>query len=303
MTVEAGDTETAGTDEPDVAQLPDGADEPESVAEPDVAARLAELDKRWDTSEAGLPPGPLPESAQSLDTDAVDSMDPDTRRGLEYEGAEEYIAKNKDDHPWLEPATDASPAVQRIFSAIDQGSGHAHIRHGPMGDDQLYADRVARLQDPAQTDTVKREAGVDGLKPNKMHRCSWEATRIHDATAFAAAFAAAVELPEVQSALATPLGSTIEPPDTVKVPIAELLGPDGHKFCSGYRLEGGPEAMQSRKEWLQAHAQGGDLSNIPEPRSERIESFEGGHAVIRFKPNDKGYEIGTLFVEPPAPEN
>ncbi|WP_133783962.1 hypothetical protein [Kribbella sp. VKM Ac-2571] len=287
--------EVESTDEPELAH--------EATFESELADRIAEHDERWDTAEAGLPPGRLPESAKSLSPHAIESLNPEVRRILEYQGAAEYIAEKSPTRPWLEPVADASPAVQRIFTAIDQGSGHAHIRHGPMGDDQLYADRVARLQDPAQTDIVKREAGIDGLNPTKKHRCSWEATRIHDAGAFAAAFAAAVKLPEVQAALATPLGPTIDPPDPVKVPIAALLGPDGHKYCSGYRLEGGPEAMQARKEWLQARAQGEDVTGMPEPRATRIESFAGGNAIIRFKPNGSGYEINTLFVEPPVLDN
>jgi hypothetical protein len=288
-----GDVE--GTSEPELAH--------EANRDSELADRVADHDERWDAAEAGLPPGRLPESAKSLDPDTVESLDPDVRRILEYQGAAEYIAEESPTRPWLEPVVDASPAVQRIFTAIDQGTGHAHIRHGPMGDDQLYADRVARLQDPAQTDIVKREAGIDGLNPTKKHRCSWEATRIHDAGAFTAAFAAAVKLPEVHAALSTPLGPTIDPPDPVKVPIADLLGPDGHRYCSGYRLEGGPEAMQTRKEWLQARAQGEDVTGIPEPRATRIESFEGGSAIIRFKPNGSGYEINTLFVEPPVLDN
>jgi hypothetical protein len=261
---------------------------------------VAEHDKHWENERAQLPPSRLPESARSLSTEDIESMSPDVRRVLEYQGAVEYIAEEKAARPWLEAVDDAPPAVQRIFTAIDQGTGHAHIRHGPMGDDQMYADRVAYLQDPAQTDLAKREVGLDGLNPGKKHRCGQEATRIHDADAFVAAYATAVKLPDVQAALSTPLGPTVDHPDPVKLPISELLGPDGHKYCSGYRLEGGPEAMQARKEWLQARADGVDLTGMPEPSATRIETFEGGNVVIRFKSNGNGYEINTLFVEPPA---
>ncbi|GAA1590577.1 hypothetical protein [Kribbella karoonensis] len=278
----------------------DGETGPTDSARKSTADLLDEHDRRWDSIKAGLPRGRLPKSAENLDPEVIGRMEPEIRRVLEYQGAAEYIAENADTKPWLEPAVDASPAVQRIFTAVDQGNGHAHIRHGPMGDDQLYADRVAYLEDPAQTDAAKRAAGVDGLNPLKKHRCSWEATRINDATAFAAAFARAVELPQVQLALATPFGPTTDPPDPVKVPITDLLGPEGHKYCTGYRLEGGPQAMQGRKEWLHARAQGEDLTDIPEPKVKRIESFEGGNAIIRFKPNGGGYEISTLFVEPPV---
>jgi hypothetical protein len=261
---------------------------------------VAEHDEHWENERAQLPPSRLPESARSLSAEDIEAMSPDVRRGLEYQGAVEYIAEKKATRPWLEAVDDAPPAVQRIFTAIDQGTGHAHIRHGPMGDDQMYADRVAYLQDPAQTDPAKREVGLDGLNQGKKHRCGQEATRIHDADAFVAAYAAAVNLPDVQAALATPLAPTVDHPDPVKVPISALLGPDGHKYCSGYRLEGGAEAMQARKEWLQARVDGVDLTGMPEPSATRIETFEGGNVVIRFKSNGDGYEINTLFVEPPA---
>ena len=84
------------------------------------------------------------------------------------------------------------------------------------------------------------------------------------------------------------------------MPIAELLGNDGHKYCSGYRLEGGQEAWQVRKEWLKARARGEDLAGLPEPRAIPIETFEGGHVIIRFKSNGKAYEINALFIDPPA---
>jgi hypothetical protein len=83
------------------------------------------------------------------------------------------------------------------------------------------------------------------------------------------------------------------------VPIAELLGNDGHKYCSGYRLEGGQEGRRARTEWLKARARGEDLTGLPKPRAQPIETFEGGQVVIRFKSNGKAYEIYTLFIEPP----
>ncbi|QNE18142.1 hypothetical protein F1D05_09880 [Kribbella qitaiheensis] len=284
-----------------VADVPEAVDQntPTELPRTGSAERLAEHEKHWDTAEANLPPGPLPDSAKNLDPDVIESLDPDVRLLLEYQGAGEYIAKNVEARPWLEPAMDASPAVQRIFAAIDQGAGHAHIRHGPMGTDQMYADRVAYLNDPAQTDIAKREAGIDGLNPNTKHYCDIEATRIHDVAAFVTAFAAAVKLPEVQAALATPVGPSIESPDSFRVPIAQLLGDDGHKYCSGYRLEG-EDARKVRKEWLKARALGEDLTDLAEPRAIPIETFEGGEIVVRFKSNGTAYEISTMFVEPPS---
>ena len=133
-----------------------------------------------------------------------------------------------------------------------------------------------------------------------MHRCGLRATRIYDAEAFVSAFAAAIKLPDVQAALATSVESTIDRPVAVRVPIAELLGDDGHKYCSGYELEGGREGLRARKEWVKARARGEDLSALPEPKVKPIETFEGGHVVIAFGSNGKAYEINTLFVEPPT---
>jgi hypothetical protein len=296
MEVENQSSEPLGADVPEAIDQSTSAELPSS-AYTDV---VAEQDKHWDAAEANLSPGRLPGSAKGLGPEVIESMNPDVRPPLEYQGATGYIAENATARPWLEPAADASPAVQRIFAAIDQGIGHAHIRHGPMGNDQMYSDRVTYLEDPAQTDVAKREAGIDGLKPTKNHHCGPEATRIHDAEAFATAFAAAVKLPDVQAALATPVEPTITFPDAVKVPIAELLGRDGHKYCSGYRLEGGVEAWEARTEWLKARARGENLTGLPEPRAQPIETFEGGHVVIRFKSNGKAYEINTMFIQPPA---
>ncbi|WP_427896295.1 hypothetical protein ACQHIV_20410 [Kribbella sp. GL6] len=281
----------------------EAADDRRPANSPD-AAHITDLvaahDKTWDSSAAGLPPGALPESTKSLSAAVIDAMDPDIRRILEYQGAAEYIAANKTDRPWLEPAAEASEPVQRIFTAIDQGNGHAHIRHGPMGDDQMYADRVARLEDPAQTDPSKRALSIDGLNENKQHYCAKESSRIHDVEAFVAVFAGAVKHPDVRQALALPWAEDREP-RPVAIPIADLLGEDGHEACSGYRLAGS-EARRVRKEWVKARAEGRDLTDTPEPEAERIPTFEGGMIIVRFAGNAaaKRYEIITLFPKPLA---
>jgi hypothetical protein len=134
----------------------------------------------------------------------------------------QYIAENAADRPWLEPAADASPAVQRIFTAVDQGTGHAYIRHGPMGSDKLYADRVAYLEDRAQTDPEQRARSLDGFIPNAVHYCAQDSTRISDAEAFVAAFAGALKHPEVRRALDSPWVSK-DLPDQVEIPISEVV--------------------------------------------------------------------------------
>lgn len=283
-----------------VAEDPEHTGVPEANGVSHITELLTECDKNWDTTEAALPAGALPESTKTLSLEVINSMDRDVRRVLEYHGAAEYIARNMDERPWLMPAVDASPQVQRILTAIDQGSGHAHIRHGPMGDDHLYENRVARLEDPAQTDPQQRAAGVDGLDESKQHYCAKESTRIHDPEAFVAAFAGAVKHPDVRQALGAPWDEDVEP-RPVAIPIADLLGEDGHESCSGYQLAGEwSEAKKARKDWVKARATGQDLSNIPEPKAERIRTFEGGMIIVRFAGNavEKRYEITTLYPKP-----
>ncbi|WP_344237366.1 hypothetical protein [Kribbella hippodromi] len=263
---------------------------------------VARHDKEWDATAAAVPPGRLPASADLLGPDVIETLHPDVRRVLEYQGAAEYIAAEVNARPWLEPVVDASPAVQRIYTAIDRGNGHAHIRHGPMGTDQLYADRVARLEDPAQTDPHKRTTSIDGLDDSKQHYCAKEATRIHNPEAFVAAFAAAVKHPDVRRALDAQWSRT-DRPEEVAIPIAELLGPRGHEDCSGFRLAGDwTQAKRARKAWTRARVEGQDLTDIPQPKVERIPTFEGGTIVFHFAGNAAAerYEIVTMYPAPPV---
>ncbi|MGW6200224.1 hypothetical protein ACWF0M_29055 [Kribbella sp. NPDC055110] len=300
--VESPVASSEATIDTDAAIVANVDDSPQPAAASRFAELVIEHDKNWNTTEAALPPGALPESAETLGPEVVGARDPDVRRVLEYQGASEYIGTNKDDRPWLEPAADASPPVQRIFVAIDQGNGHAHIRHGPMGGDQLYSDRVTRLEDPAQTDPELRAKSVDGLVPNVVHYCAQESTRISDVEAFVAAFAGAIKHPEVRRTLDSQWISK-DVPDQVEIPISELLGPDGHESCSGYRLAGDwPDAKKARKLWVKARADGQDLSGIPQPKAERIATFEGGDIIVVFANNsaEQRYEVGSLYPRPRA---
>ena len=62
------------------------------------------------------------------------------------------------------------------------------------------------------------------------------ATRIADPDAFATAFVRGVEHPKVREALDRPFNSGNKPMQ-VAIPITDLLGPDGHRRCTGWRLE------------------------------------------------------------------
>lgn len=48
--------------------------------------------------------------------------------------------------------------MQRIFAALDQGHGHAHIRHEGWVTEEMNERRVRSLEDPAQLDPTKRVA-------------------------------------------------------------------------------------------------------------------------------------------------
>jgi hypothetical protein len=198
--------------------------------------------------------------------------------------------------------------VQHVFAALDQGGGHAHIRHEGWVSSEKSQLRVQYLQDPAQLDSVKRANGEDGLLPgNKKHYCAEISAAIPDPTAFAVAFARGTEHPEVRQALETPLDDDHDPPPSVSLPITDLLGPDGHKHCEGYRLAGDDmnAARQDRRTWLR-ETRAGNSPSVPPPMLVPVD-FRGGNIEFRFKVNvaKSGYEVATMFPDPPdrAPED
>ena len=139
--------------------------------------------------------------------------------------ANHYIESQRGDRPWLNSARHERPEVQQVFAALDQGSGHAHIRHEGWVSAEKSQLRVQNLQDPAQLDPVKRAEGKDGLLPgDKKHFCSPVSTAIRDPAAFAVAFASGTEHPDVRRALETPFSKGLKP-DPVTLPISDLLGP------------------------------------------------------------------------------
>jgi hypothetical protein len=209
-----------------------------------------------------------------------------------------YLDKHHMERPWLSVARHCPPEVQRVFAALDQGGGHAHIRHEGWVTEEMNECRVRNLEDPAQLDPAKRVAGVDGVKVgDKPHRCGSIATRITDPQAFATAFARGIEHPDVQAALDSP-GPVPRP---VSLPISDVLGDDGHKFCSGWRLEpvNGSilEAMANRAAWVAGN------HDVLEPRTRPVETFEGGTVTYVFRASAEGdHEISTMYVDPPDEE-
>jgi hypothetical protein len=193
--------------------------------------------------------------------------------------------------------------VQRLFAALDQGGGHAHIRHEGWVTEEMNRLRVARLEDPAQLDPAKREAGIDGFRsPEKLHRCWVISSRITDPEAFAVAFARGIEHPMVRAALETEFTAK-QVPRPISVGVSDLLGPDGHRYCTGWRLqpvEGSVKvARDNRAVWVDAHAHNRD-PDVPEPNARPIETFAGGVMIFAFGPTRArdGYEVVTMYPRP-----
>jgi hypothetical protein len=216
-----------------------------------------------------------------------------------------YVERHRAGRPWLVAVGRASPEAARIIVAADQGGGHGHIRHEGWVTEEASMRRVAYLEDPAQLDLDKRRGGIDGLRAgNRRHICADIASRIADPDAFATALVRGTGHPDVRAALSTPYDRR-QLPRAVWVPIAELLGSDGHKTCTGWQLEpvaGSMDAARdNRRAWRAAIAEG-RRPDVPEPRACPVPTFEGGTIafVISHNRQRNGYEIASLFPQPPA---
>jgi len=215
-----------------------------------------------------------------------------------------YLDARRDERPWLAAVCGCPPEVQRIFAALDQGRGHAHIRHEGWVTEEMNQRRVAYLEDPAQLDATKRAAGIDGLSSgNQPHRCGSFATRITDPEAFAFAVTRAAEHPDVRAALEADFKER-RAPSHVVLPIADLLGSRGHRYCTGWQLEavdGSVKAAQARRDAFAATLARNAIPEIPEPKVRPVGTFDGGTMLLTFGPNRarNGYEIVTMYVNPP----
>jgi len=219
------------------------------------------------------------------------------------DAAATYLAQHRDMRPWLAAADGASPEARRILAAMDAGGGHGHIRHEGGVTEGASMRRVAYLEDPAQLDLGKRYLGIDGLRENdEPHRCRTKASRITDPDAFATAFARGAEHPKVREALDMPFHPSGKPKE-VTVPIADLLGQDGHRYCTGWRLQpldgSMKKAQDNRDAWLAARAAGRE-PDVPEPQVRPVPTFEGGVIVFYFQRNyaEKRYQIASMFPRP-----
>jgi hypothetical protein len=220
---------------------------------------------------------------------------------LSTSDAVRYVETRRGDRPWLNAAQSAPEAVQQVFASLDQGGGHAHIRHEGWLSAEKSQLRVQYLEDPAQLDPVKKAEGIDGRLPgDKKHCCAEMSTAIRNPTAFAEAFARGTEHPDVRRALETPLDDDHDTPTSVSLPITDLLGPDGHRHCEGYQLAGNDmdAARQDRRTWLR-ETRAGDPPSVPPPLIAPVD-FRGGNIEFRFGANmaRSGYEIVTMFPDP-----
>jgi hypothetical protein len=215
-----------------------------------------------------------------------------------------YVERHRAGRPWLEAAERASPEAVRIIVAADQGGGHGHIRHEGWVTEEASMRRVAYLEDPAQLDPGKRRAGVDGLRPRRHHVCADMSSRITDPDAFATALARGAAHPDVRAALSVPYVREHRP-RVVWVPISSLLGSDGHKACTGWQLEpvaGSTDAARDNRRAWRAAVADGRQPDVPEPGARPVPTFEGGTIafVISHNRQRNGYEIASLFPQPPA---
>lgn len=261
-------------------------------------------------------PRPIPDHARDSaprahdesyqDSDALSRFDP-RRCGLPEVpkgDAAGYIERRRGDRPWLNAVGHALDEVQRVFAAVDQGGGHAHIRHEGWLSTEKSQLRVLNLQDPAQLDPVKRAEGTDGLLPgDKPHYCAAMSSAIREPTAFAIAFTRGVEHPRVRAVLDAKQPQEEPRPAIVSVPIVDLLGPDGHRYCQGFQLAGEDSdiARRDRRTWLR-ETRAGDRPSVPPPLLVPVD-FRHGTIQYAFGVNTRGeYEIVSMYPAPPDRE-
>jgi hypothetical protein len=299
--VENGEPDVPRPEMPRELTLPDGlAERPRQLSQEELSIRGEAYANHRQRVEGGWEPRRFEAPRAELGR-----FDPERAAlpPMSLEAAADYVAQHRTARPWLTAADAASPEARRILAALDAGGGHAHIRHEGGVTEQASMRRAAYLEDPAQLDPEKRHLGIDGLRPNDQpHHCRSTATRITDPDAFATAFARGVERPRVREALDMRFDPG-EKPIAVTVPIADLLGPEGHHCCTGWRLEPVDASMKAaqrnRDAWLEARA-AGRASGVPEPEVRPVPTFEGGEIVFLFQRNHamQRYEIATMFPRP-----
>jgi hypothetical protein len=224
------------------------------------------------------------------------------RPDVDPDEAVAHVARWAREQPRLEPLTRQERCVQRVYAVFGQGAFHGTERHEGAMDDQDHLLRLVERQDPAQTDDERRARGIDAFKKGRgKHVCADSSTSIGDSVAYAVALARGVDHPNVRAALE----ARHDPPKRpyyVHVPIVELLGENGHEFCTGYQLVGDDprQAVKERDAWAKAGWRGRPRDGLRPPDVERIATFVDGVIEFRFEHNAArdGYELISMFPRP-----
>jgi len=304
----AGDsleTDTRVVDAPDV---PRETPEPEKAEESPRGEVLDDPDKRREASAEARQRADGHWKSDRFEVNREELGRFDLKRAglpdMSIESAAKYIDENRASRPWLAMTDRACPEARRIIAAMDLAGVHPHIRHEGWVTEEANRRRVTHREDPAQLDPEKQALSVDGLRPNdKRHRCADIATRITDPDAFATAFTRGAEHSEVRKALDMAFKPN-DKPAIVEIPIADLLGPDGHIHCTGWRLkpvDGSiTTAYENRNTWVVDRLEG-RKPDPSEPEALPVQTFEGGVFTFIFVGNEteRRYEIMTMCPDPP----
>lgn len=293
------ETDTRVIDAPDVAHSPREVSRGEIQDDPEKR-REASAESQQQADGQGKPPRfEVPhEELGRFDLKRVGLPD------FSIDSAAKYVEQHRASRPWLAMTDGASPEARRIIVAMDAAGIHPHIRHEGWMSEEANRRRVACREDPAQLDPEKRARSIDGLRQNDhRHRCAAIATRITNPDAFATAFVRGAGHPEVRKALDMTFNPA-DKPETVMVPIADLLGPNGHSHCTGWQLkpiDGSMDvAYKSRNAWVVNRADGGK-PDACEPETQPVSTFEGGVITFIFAGNEteRRYGIATMCPDPP----
>jgi len=296
-------------DLPGGPDIPGPPDRPEGLRARDQPARAEPLGApalepyQWRLDRVDIPGRETPREAIQGFRPGRASLEP-----IAGDEAKRYARASVSDRPWLNHAQYVDPDTARVLVAADRGGGHTVERHGSAVIPELLVNRAGRLEDPAIADDAVRRPGQDAFKPEgQLHVCGSSATRIKDPHAFATCFARGVEHSKVREKMDSPFDPDIWP-TAVDVPLEQLLGDDGHKYCDGYRLDpvGGSArvARECREAWVDAMRNNRE-PDVPEPSVTRLEpdDFRGSVVKFAFQPNrsGNGWEIVTMYPDPPRP--
>lgn len=305
---EQAPADTDGTDDTDETDGTDGTADagihtPEGVVVRAGAVDRTQVDRRPERRAMALDD----EVGAGLTArDALEGFDPAgaNRADVGLREARTFVAVRTSEQPRLATLVRQEHCVQRIYAVFGQGAFHGTERHEGAMRDRDHLLRLLERHDPAQTDEERQARGIDAFKRgNGKHVCADSSTSIGDSVAYAVALARGVDHPKVRDALAA-RHDPPRRPHYVQVPIVELLGQEGHEYCSGYELVGDDprRAVKERDVWAKAGWRGKPRDDLREPRARQITTFQDGVIEFRFEHNAAydGYELVSMFPRPHA---